>query len=196
MFELFDEVKRLTVIKSPLFVPEIKLYSIQPFAIKYPYKVDDFNAMYGYPTWACISLSRFILDNPDLLKDKVVVDIGCGSGVAGIAAAKIGAKVKSIDKDIASLYFTEQNAKLNDVQLDIIWGNFNDALKYETIIMSSLFYEPRNKNGIIQTLENKKVIIGSYQNSVENHLEKKYIDKFTKVKVNNSKDFCVYHNFV
>ena len=194
MSELLDEIKRLTVIKSPLFVPEIKLYSLQPFAIKYPYKVDDFNAMYGYPTWSGMSLSRFILDNPTLLRDRVVADIGCGSGIVSIAAAMTGARVKSIDRDIASLYFTELNAELNQVEVDILWGNFNDALKYDIIIMSSLFYDAGNKDRIIQTIKSKKVIIGSYKNSIGNHLESSIYKDLTRVAISESKDLEVYHN--
>ena len=141
-----------------------------------------------------MSLSRFILDNPTLLRDRVVADIGCGSGIVSIAAAMTGARVKSIDRDIASLYFTELNAELNQVEVDILWGNFNDALKYDIIIMSSLFYDAGNKDRIIQTIKSKKVIIGSYKNSIGNHLESSIYKDLTRVAISESKDLEVYHN--
>jgi predicted nicotinamide N-methyase len=194
--DLFDEIKRLTVIKSPIFVPEIKLYSVQPFAIKYPYDVDDFNAMFGYPTWSGIALSRFILDNPSMLKDRVVADIGCGSGVVGIAAAKTGAKVTCIDRDVSSLYFTELNFKLNGTEADIMWGNFNDALNYDVVLMSSLFYRSANFTSIKTVMETKKFMIGSIDDNVEEYLEKEYVRGLTKVSLgrDDTRRYYVYHN--
>jgi ribosomal protein L11 methyltransferase len=59
------------------------------------------------------------LDQQDL-RDKVVVDFGCGSGVLAIAAAKLGAKVVyAIDNDPQALQATLANAQHNSVQ-DIV----------------------------------------------------------------------------
>lgn len=50
------------------------------------------------------------------LKDKVVIDYGCGSGVLGVAALLLGAKaVYAVDIDPQAILATEQNAKLNGV---------------------------------------------------------------------------------
>uniref|UniRef100_A0A0G4G7J9 Protein arginine N-methyltransferase domain-containing protein n=1 Tax=Chromera velia CCMP2878 TaxID=1169474 RepID=A0A0G4G7J9_9ALVE len=39
-----------------------------------------------------LSYQRFILGNPDVFKDKIVVDVGCGSGILSMFAVQAGAK--------------------------------------------------------------------------------------------------------
>lgn len=55
------------------------------------------------------------------LKDKVVIDYGCGSGILGIAALLLGAKqVYAVDLDPQAVLSTRQNAALNKVE-DRLW---------------------------------------------------------------------------
>lgn len=50
------------------------------------------------------------------VKDKFVVDYGCGSGILGIAALKLGAKqLIAVDYDPQAILSTEENAKLNAI---------------------------------------------------------------------------------
>ena len=52
-------------------------------------------------------------------RGKTVADIGCGSGVLAIAAAKLGAaNVIATDIDEQSVEITRENVKLNDVQIN------------------------------------------------------------------------------
>lgn len=58
-----------------------------------------------------------------------VYDIGCGSGILGITAAKLGAgRVLAVDNDPAATAATKENALVNGVsdQLEIIQGNLLD----------------------------------------------------------------------
>jgi len=49
------------------------------------------------------------------LRDATVVDIGCGSGVLSIAAARLGATVHALDTDPAAVSATNANAAANAV---------------------------------------------------------------------------------
>ena len=50
------------------------------------------------------------------LKDKIVIDYGCGSGILGVAALLLGAKkVYATDIDPQAVLATKQNAELNHV---------------------------------------------------------------------------------
>lgn len=67
------------------------------------------------------------------LKDKVVIDYGCGSGILGVAALLLGAKkVYATDIDPQAVLATKQNAELNGV-LDNLYvalpEEFNETFK-------------------------------------------------------------------
>ena len=54
------------------------------------------------------------------VEGKTVLDAGCGSGILGIAAAKLGAaRVVGVDIDIQALEATEENARINQVEIDV-----------------------------------------------------------------------------
>ncbi len=58
----------------------------------------------------------------------VVFDVGCGSGILGITAAKLGAgKVYAMDYDPASVSAAKENAALNGVPLSVLQS---DLLQY------------------------------------------------------------------
>ena len=71
------------------------------------------------------------LGNTDV-KDKVVIDYGCGSGILGVAALLLGAKkVYATDIDPQAVLATQQNAELNGVLDKLYVGlpeDFNLAL--------------------------------------------------------------------
>ena len=72
---------------------------------------------FGTGTHPTTELCLNWLDQADL-KDKTVIDYGCGSGILAIAAALLGAKkVIGIDTDPQALEATQANAERNNVQI-------------------------------------------------------------------------------
>ena len=82
---------------------------------------EDGVAPYWAYGWAGGSaLARYVLDNPDVVKGQCVLDLGCGSGVAGIAAAMSGAaRVMAHDIDPYALAAVAVNAQANDVSVEV-----------------------------------------------------------------------------
>ncbi|KXZ40087.1 ribosomal protein L11 methyltransferase [Alkalithermobacter thermoalcaliphilus JW-YL-7 = DSM 7308] len=77
-------------------------------------------------TKMCIIELENVLD-----KDKTVFDIGCGSGILSIAAAKLGAKkVVGVDLDPVAVKVSKENVKINNVEeiVDIRHGNLMDVI--------------------------------------------------------------------
>ncbi len=66
------------------------------------------------------------------VKDKVVIDYGCGSGILGVAALLLGAKkVYATDIDPQAVLATKQNAELNGVLENLYVGlpeEFNETI--------------------------------------------------------------------
>lgn len=54
-------------------------------------------------------------------KGDLVLDVGCGSGILGIGAIKMGAVVDACDTDIVCVENSELNAQLNSVKFQNIW---------------------------------------------------------------------------
>ncbi len=54
-------------------------------------------------------------------KDDRVLDVGCGSGILGIGAMKLGAVVDACDTDPVSVENSIKNAKLNGLEFHSIW---------------------------------------------------------------------------
>lgn len=77
------------------------------------------------PFWAFAwaggqALSRYILDNPEIVAGKRVLDFASGSGLVGIAAARAGAaSVDAVDIDPFSASAIAINAAHNQVRLSV-----------------------------------------------------------------------------
>jgi len=66
----------------------------------------------------------------NIKKNVTVLDYGCGSGILGIAAKKIGAKeVLGVDIDDQAIKSSQENAEINNVE--IVWNNTENRLDYK-----------------------------------------------------------------
>lgn len=76
---------------------------------------------------------------------QTVFDIGCGSGILSVAAAKLGArKAIAVDLDELATKVTKENARINHVDdiIDIRHGNLLDVINEEAdIIVSNIIAE-------------------------------------------------------
>lgn len=93
-------------------------------------------------------------------KTKEVFDIGCGSGILSIIAAKLGAKsVLAIDLDPMCVKVTKENVEINGV---------SDIVKVET---GNLFHRVDGKADIIVVNIIAEIIVGMIPN-IKDHLNK------------------------
>jgi predicted nicotinamide N-methyase len=106
--------------------------------------------MQDVPFWATVwpaaqLLAAYFLDRPETVGSKAVLDVGCGGGVAGIAALRAGAKsVVANDIDPVALMVAARNAAANGFRLGT---DGNDLLRrppspdWEIILVGDMFYD-------------------------------------------------------
>ncbi len=68
-----------------------------------------------------------------------VLDVGCGSGILGLACTKLGARAELCDTDPLSIQSAQENFALNSAQFDQIWeGSANKANGEYDIVLANI----------------------------------------------------------
>ena len=136
------------LITAPL-VPEIKLHLAIEIMPLWRKTEDELEAM-GVPPpyWAFAwaggqALARYILDHPDVVRGKSVLDFGSGSGLVGIAAAKAGARsVCCADVDRYACAAIALNARANGVNVETCNDDLLDSQDtWDVILVGDMCYE-------------------------------------------------------
>jgi predicted nicotinamide N-methyase len=89
------------------------------------------------------ALARHLLDHPELVRGKRVLDVGVGSGLVAIAAALAGAaEVSGTDVDPRALDAAARNARENAVALRLELADALDERRDADVVLAGdLFYE-------------------------------------------------------
>ena len=92
-------------------------------------------------TQLCIA---WLEKNKDYINHKTIIDYGCGSGILGITALKLGAKkVIGIDIDPQAIYAAQENALKNQVSIEACSpDNIGLHLQTADIIMANILANP------------------------------------------------------
>jgi predicted nicotinamide N-methyase len=135
----------LRIQKLPL-CPELRLWLLGG-DVDLNSKCNELLAAARLPFWAFCwgagqALARHLLDHPEVVRGKRVVDLGTGCGVAAIAAARAGAShVVAVDSDPRALSMCVANAELNRVRVEV-----EAALtsQWDVLLATDILYESAN----------------------------------------------------
>jgi predicted nicotinamide N-methyase len=142
-------IRTNTEILSPPLVPEVKLHLAHE-ALPIWQKTEEELGDVGLPPpfWAFAwaggqALARHVLDNPEIVRGRRVIDLASGSGLVGIAAMKAGAsQVLAADIDGFAVSAIAINAALNGVSIDVTAADLLDQTPAaDVILVGDLFYE-------------------------------------------------------
>lgn len=144
-----DFILANTALQTPPHVPEIKLH-LADEAHDLWHKTEEELATIGLPPpfWAFAwaggqGVARYILDNPDSVSGKTVLDFASGSGLVGIATVKAGAKsVIASDIDPFALAAIQINANANAVVVEPVSNDLIGADNgWDVILAGDVFYD-------------------------------------------------------
>jgi predicted nicotinamide N-methyase len=92
-----------------------------------------------------LAIARRLLADPAAVRGRSVLDLGSGSGVAGIAAASAGARrVIACDTDADARLATRVNAALNGVELEVIGSIEELAGSVDLVLLADVLYDRGN----------------------------------------------------
>jgi predicted nicotinamide N-methyase len=125
------------------FVPEIRLHTAHPGSGLRRLE-GDAAPYWAYPWAGGTALARYIFDHPQTVSGCRVLDLGAGSGLGAIAAAKTGARdVLAAEIDRNALAALELNLAANTVSATVIDQDIlgGEAPPVDLVLVGDLFYE-------------------------------------------------------
>jgi len=166
-------IRENTRVLAPSHVPELQLYLADDAVSLWELTEEQLGEL-GLPPpfWAFAwaggqALARYVLDHPETVRGKSVLDVASGSGLVAIAAMRAGAtSALAVDIDAFAAHAAVLNAALNDVQVltsdaDLV-GTQRDE---DVILVGDLFYDRDLAPRVLAWLESlqragKSVLIG------------------------------------
>ncbi|XP_044533189.1 electron transfer flavoprotein beta subunit lysine methyltransferase [Gracilinanus agilis] len=139
--------------------PEIQLRLLTPRCRFWWERGDSWP--YSDPYWAIYwpggqALSRYLLDNPDIVRGRSLLDVGSGCGATAIAAKMSGAsRILANDIDPIAGLAASLNCTLNNLDpLPTLTQNLLDSepASWDVIVLGDMFYDTRLADRLLQWL--------------------------------------------
>jgi len=134
--ENIDWIKKYQESIKPIEAAQFYIYPswFKPKEEKINIKIDPalaFGSGHHATTFSCLEV---ISDR--IQGDERVIDVGCGSGILGLACTKLGAQVDLCDTDPLSVKSTQENFALNSVNYHRLWEGSADKAEgvYDVVI--------------------------------------------------------------
>jgi predicted nicotinamide N-methyase len=143
-------------------VPEVRLHLAEESLAIWRQTEEELGRLNVPPPWWAFAwaggqaLARYVLDNPALAAGRRVLDLGAGSGLAGIAALKAGAaRVLAADTDPFAVAAIALNAAVNHVELEATSDDLLAAppSRLDLVLVGDLFYERPLAERVLAFLE-------------------------------------------
>ena len=148
-----EMIRAGTELRPVPLVPDIRIHQASdPIGLWQPTELQSGRTGLDPPFWAFawaggLALARYLLDHPETVRGRHVIDIASGSGVAAIAAARAGAAtVTAYDIDPVAAVAIGMNAAANGVTVPAVCADVLDqddlpAAGADLVLVADAFYQ-------------------------------------------------------
>lgn len=138
-------------------LPELQLWLLDPANLDRAFSAEETQRLLEQPPYwgfcwgSGLALARWILDNPEQVRGKRVLDFGSGSGVVALACSAAGAaRIIACDLDQAAQMACALNAQLNGVALELAADYFAVDGELDLIVAADVLYDRANHDFLDQ----------------------------------------------
>jgi len=131
---------------------ELQLWLLDPrnldraFAPEETRRLLDTPPYWGFCWGSGLALARWVLDHPELVRSKRILDFGSGSGIVALACRLAGASQSiACDLDGPARQACAVNARLNDLELELAADYFAVEGDIDLIIAADVLYDSDNR---------------------------------------------------
>tara|TARA_R110000796_G_scaffold251431_3_gene382804 strand:+ start:11309 stop:11965 length:657 start_codon:yes stop_codon:yes gene_type:complete len=132
-------------------LPELQLWLLDPANLNRAFSSEETRQLLEQPPYwsfcwgSGLALARWVLDNPQQVRGKRVLDFGSGSGIVAIACAMAGARQSiACDLDLQAQMASALNAQLNGVPLTLAPDYFAVTGEIDLVIAADVLYDSDN----------------------------------------------------
>ncbi|MFB4370882.1 MULTISPECIES: 50S ribosomal protein L11 methyltransferase [unclassified Pseudomonas] len=145
---------------------DVRLWLIDPANMDRCFSPEETRRILEEPPYWCfcwasgLVLVDWLARHPEWVRGKRVLDLGAGSGVVAIAAARAGAaQVVACDLDPLALAACRANAALNGVGLEYSDDLFSEPRDYDLAIVADVLYDRSNLPLLDRVLEHAREVL-------------------------------------
>lgn len=159
-------VRAHTVARPVPFVPEITMYSAEEVIPLWEKTgPDDAPPFWAFPWAGGQGLARYILDNPETVRDRFVLDLASGGGLVAVAAARAGARLVTANEiDPYADAAIAVNAHANGVRIERVLDDLLErTVTTDVVLAGDVFYSRDMTNRVLAFMRRSRsslVLVG------------------------------------
>lgn len=137
------------------FLPSISLYLADEVIPVWEKSERDAPPFWAFAWAGGQALARYLMENPELVRGKRVLDLASGSGLVAIAAARCGAaEVIANEIDEYAITAISLNAQANGVQVGTQLGDvLDEKADVDVVLAGDIFYSREMTRRILSFLD-------------------------------------------